>query len=182
MTVPEPGDEWVVVAVFQRPHGLRGETRLRPLTRDPGQLLDPPVRRLQVRRGGALGEILTLRETRLHEGLVYATFDEINGRTEAERLTNAELVVRQSELWEPPEGAHYVFQLEGLEVRDADSGERLGVVVTAREGAAQDLLVLRLDSAPGKDLLLPIVDELVPEVSVPGGFVRVRIPEGLAEV
>ena len=182
MTAPPPGDDWVVVAVFQRPHGLRGETRLRPLTRDPGELLDAPVRRFQVRRAGALGEVLTLRGARLHEGLVYATFDEVSSRTEAERLTNAELVVPESQLWAPPEGAHYVYQLEGLEARDADTGQRLGVVATAREGAAQDVLVLRLDAAPGREVLLPIVEELVPEVSVPGGFVRVRIPEGLAEV
>lgn len=182
MTPDQPGDPWVAVAVFQRPHGLRGETRLRPLTRSADELLDAPAGVLHARRGGRIDGPFTIAEARVHDGLLYAFFDQIADRTAAEAFTNAELVVREADLWPPTGGGHYVFQLEGLEVRDADSGAVLGRVRTAREGAAQDLLVLELSSAPGRETLLPITPGFVPEIDTRAGFVRVRIPEGLLEL
>jgi len=181
MTPAPQDDPWVAVAVFQRPHGLKGQVRLRPLTRDPEDLLAGPVRNFHVRQNGRIVADLTMVEGEVRQGLVYAFFEEIPDRTAAERFTNADLVIAEEDLWEPQDGGHYVFQLEGLEARDAATGERLGTVRTAREGAAHDFLVLDLLAAPGRDTLLPLIPDFVPRIDVKGGFVEVAIPEGLVD-
>lgn len=181
MTPPHADDPWVTVAVFQRPHGLRGEVRLRPLTRTPEELLDCGRTAFRARRGGVwLGE-LTLGGWKVQRGLVYAFFDEIPDRTAAERFTNADLVVPETEMWQPPDGGYYIYQLEGLAAVDAGTGEVLGRVKTGREGAAHDFLVLDLDAARGREVLLPIVPAFVHSIDIAAGKATVSLPEGLVE-
>jgi 16S rRNA processing protein RimM len=176
-----PGD-WVAVAVVMRPHGLRGTMRLKPLTRSAEELAEAPVRQFAVRsQQGRIIARLTAEELWVREGIVMANFEQVTDRTTAEQYTNMDLVIAESDLWELGEEEYYVNQLEGLEVRDAVTGQPLGIVRTAQEGAAHDYLVLRLDHVPGRDTLLPLIPQFVPRVSISEGRVEVVIPPGLVE-
>lgn len=181
---PAHSDEWVVVAVFQRPHGLRGTTRLRPLTSSLDEFLEMPNREFRVRRQGRVDadEVLTLDWMEPDaEQTVRVKFKELGDRTAAERYTNAELVIRESERWSLDEGEYWHDDLAGLTVLDDRSGAMLGRVSHATDGLAHDYLVLALDAAPGKETLLPLVPEFVRDVDLAGGTVRVIIPDGLLD-
>ncbi len=174
-------DDWVTIAVILRPHGLRGVFRLKALTRTPEDLVEAPLEELRVRRNGRLAEELVLTEARVMEnGIIQARFEGINDRTAAEKFTNCELVIPESERWELPDGEYYIDELSGLEARSSETGEKIGTVKTAREGAAHDYLVLKLDGVP-EETLLPIIPQFVSRVSVAEGFAEVTIPEGLTD-
>ncbi len=174
-------DDWVAVAAVLRPHGLRGVFRLKPLTRAPEDFLEAPLENLRVRRSGRVAEELKLVESRLvGNGLIHATFEGISDRTTAEKFVNCELVIPEADRWELPEGEYYIDDFAGLEVRDSGSGEPLGTVKTAREGAAHDYLVLKL-AGVAEETLLPILPQFVQRVDIAGGFVEVTIPEGLTD-
>lgn len=182
MSKPDAGGDWVAVAVMLRPHGMHGVCRLKTLTRTPDDFLDAAPEKLRLRRNGRLEGELTVEELSIMDsGIVHARFSEVADRTAAERLTNCDLVIPESERWELPEGEYYADHLAGLELRDA-AGRKIGTVVGADEGAAHDYLVLRLDDAKTKgNLLLPLVPQFVHKVDVRGGFVEATIPEGLAD-
>ena len=178
------GDDWVAVAIFQRPHGLRGTTRVRPLTRSLADFLDMPNRTFAVRRLGRVNEAEQLTIDWMEpdaEDTVRVKFKEIGDRTEAEHYTNAELLIRESERWEIDEGQYWLDDLAGLEIRDAETDARLGVVSHATDGIAHDYLVLKLDAAPGRETLLPLVPEFVHDVDLENRIIRLAIPAGLLD-
>ena len=181
MTPENQADPWVTVAVVLRPHGLDGTFRLKPLTRQADDLIEAGFRQFRLRRKGVVEEApLVMRDCVVRLGLLYAHFDGITDRSGAEKYTNCELVIRESERWELPEGEYYADDLAGLEAR-AEDGALLGKVLRADNGAAHDYLILDLIQAPGRETLLPILPEFVPRVDIVGGFVTVRIPEGLLD-
>jgi 16S rRNA processing protein RimM len=78
----------------------------------------------------------------------------------------AALAVPRSALAETGEGEYYVFELVGLDVREAD-GHTLGRVADVAPGVAND--VLELDSG----LAVPMVEECVLSVDVDAGVIVV---------
>jgi len=170
--------EQVVVGRIGRPHGLRGDVFVEPLTDEPrrrfadGAVLltggDGP------RRGPAT---LTVASTRWQQDRLVVHFEEIPDRTAAEAARGIQLAV-QVEPGESPEDPEefYDHQLVGLAVEDP-SGAALGTVADVEHTGAQDLLHLALPD--GRVVLFPFVTALVPTVDVAGGRVVVDDRPGL---
>ncbi|MBI5155138.1 16S rRNA processing protein RimM [Candidatus Poribacteria bacterium] len=181
MSTGPSGSPWVAVARVLRPHGLRGIMRLQPLTGNPADLLENELPQLRFRRGDDIIGEAKLVKGDIHGGILFAQFEGIGDRSAAERFTNCDLVIPESDRWPLPEGTYYMDDLAGLEAREAGTGRVLGRVAAAREGAAHDYLELDLETAPGKATLLPLIPLYVPRVDIAGRFVEVVIPEGLLD-
>jgi 16S rRNA processing protein RimM len=82
------------------------------------------------------------------------------------------LHVRRDALEPPGEDEYYVFQLVGLRVEE-EGGDTLGTVTNVAPGVAND--VLELDTG----LALPMVEDCVREVDLPGG--RIVVAQGFSE-
>ena len=167
------------VGRLTRAHGLKGAIKVELYTDDPGRRFVPGARfALQVPTSSKWhGKSIELVELRAYNGTPVAFFAGVDDRTEAESLVKAVLWVEQDarELPEEPD-AWYVHQLAGLDVvRD---GERIGRIVRVDAMPAQDLLVVEHD---GREVMVPFVKELVPEVDLRGGRVVVTPPAGLFE-
>lgn len=168
----------VVVARIGKPHGLRGEVTVQLHTDDPeSRFAVGAVIATRAAPGSGVPRALTVRSTRVHQGIWLLGFEEVPDRTGAESLRGTRLVAPAQ-----PEGdsdGWYEDELLGLTVTTRD-GARLGEVTGLEVGAAQDLLVVRLDT--GTDAYLPFVEAIVPEVDVEGGRVVVDPPDGLLEL
>jgi 16S rRNA processing protein RimM len=171
-----------VIARIGKPHGLLGEVTVQLHT-------DEPERRLAV--GTALDteaapctgvpRALTVRSTRVHNGVWLVAFEEIPDRTGAESLRGTRLVVDAADLL-PADDEDDVFteeQLRGLTVVDP-AGSVLGEVGGLELGAAQDRLVILLPD--GREAQVPFVTALVPEVDLEAGRVVVDAPAGLLDL
>jgi 16S rRNA processing protein RimM len=176
-------DEAVVVARIGKPHGLRGEVTVQLHTDDPeARFPVGATLATQATAGTGVPRALTIRSTRVHQGVWLLGFDEIPDRTGAESLRGTRLVVDAAELARPEDDdseGWYEEELRGLAVVTRD-GTRLGKVSALEVGTAQDLLVVTLDA--GGDAYLPFVEAIVPEVDLEGGRVVVDPPEGLLEL
>ena len=74
-----------------------------------------------------------------------------------------------------PEGRHFLVDLIGLEVREAETGEVLGSLTEVLTPPANQVYVVR-----GKrEYLIPAVEEFIIETNVEGGYMRVRLLEGM---
>ena len=171
-------DDEVVVARIGKPHGLRGEVTVQLHTDDPESRFTPgAVLATQAKPASGVPRALTIRSTRVHQGIWLLGFEEVPDRTGAESLRGTRLVA-PAQASDEGDG-WYEDELVGLTVVD-HSGTRLGEVTGLEIGPAQDLLVVRLDT--GADAYLPFVEAIVPEVDVDAGRVVVDPPDGLLEL
>ena len=79
---------------------------------------------------------------------------------------------------DPDEDGFYDHELEGLRVihNGADIGEVTGVT----HGPAQSLLELTVDG--DKEVLVPFVEEIVPDIDLEAGTCTITPPEGLLDL
>ncbi|PKW25870.1 ribosome maturation factor RimM [Phycicoccus duodecadis] len=173
----------VVLARIGKPHGLRGEVTVQLHTDEPERrFADGTVLATEAGEGTGVPRALTIRSTRVHQGVWLLAFEEIPDRTGAEGLRGTRLVIDASELGEPADDEADTFaerDLVGLAVVDP-AGAPLGEVVALVVGAAQDRLVVRL--ADGREGQVPFVAALVPEVDLAAGRLVLDAPAGLFDL
>jgi 16S rRNA processing protein RimM len=170
-------DRLVAIGEIGRPHGLRGEVRVTPLTDRPERFatLDecvlwdaPRDRRRPCRISGARmqGDVLLVAMAG------YETPEAVG------TLTGWLLAVPEAEVLPAPEGHFYPWQLVGCRVVTED-GRDVGRVLRVEGSAAQDLWVVGDER---REHLVPAVAEIVREVDLGGRRVVIRPPEGLLEL
>ena len=140
----------VVVAVIGPAHALKGEVSVDLRT-------DVP-------------------EERIYPGAEFRTEPADKGplTVAAELLRGVKLIV-DSDDFDDEDDAWYAHELEGMRVQTVD-GEDRGVVRDLMYGVGQDLLVIDWN---GKEVLVPFVEEIVPEVDEEAGLIVVDPPVGL---
>lgn len=167
------------VGRLTKAHGLKGGLKLELFTDDPDRRFTPGAAfSLQVPDSSPWhGKQLELAELRWYNAQPVGFFAGVTDRTGAESLVKAILWVDQDPEEAAEPDAWYDHQLIGLDVvRD---GETVGVVDRLEHLPAQDLLVVTVD---GREVLVPFVRAIVPEVDVDGGRIVVTPPDGLFEL
>ncbi len=167
------GDQLFRVGMVIGVHGLKGDLKVRPETRDSEALLQ--AGQVFLRRPGAEMEAYRPARVAPHKGgfiLRLAGLDDINS---VERLVGCEVLMPLDQLSELPEGENYWYELKGLRVVDRRLGE-LGELAELFTTAAHDLYVVR--GARG-EVLIPAVRQFVLEVDLEAGRMLVDLPEGL---
>ncbi|MFT4136107.1 ribosome maturation factor RimM [Microbacterium sp.] len=163
-------------------HGLKGALKLELYTDEPDARFVPgAVFTLQVPESSPWhGKTVTVREFRWMNSHPVVFLAGIDDRTAAESIVRAILWVDQDVTGtDAGDDAWYDHQLVGLDVhRD---GERIGTVVRVDHLPAQDLLIVRPAGTAEREVLVPFVKAIVPEVDVAAGRVVVTPPEGLFE-
>jgi 16S rRNA processing protein RimM len=164
----------LVVGRIGRPHGVRGELTVEVRTDSPELRFAPGSSLLT--DPSAAGP-LVIDDARWHSGKLLLTFAGVRDRTAAEALRNVRLVVDvpDDETPDDPE-EFYDHQLVGLAAVGA-GGAALGTVSDVLHLPSQELL--SVTTADGREVLVPFVQELVPEVDVAGGRVLITPPPGL---
>jgi 16S rRNA processing protein RimM len=170
-------DRLVAIGEIGRPHGLRGEVRVIPLTDRPERfamlaecvLWDETTDRRQPCR---------IRGARLQGETLLVSVDGYDSPEAVAALTGRLLAVPESEALPPPDGHFYPWQLVGCRVLTEDGGD-VGRVLRVESGAAQDLWVVGDER---REHLVPAVAEIVREVDIGGRRIVIRPPEGLLEL
>ncbi|HEU5223562.1 MAG TPA: ribosome maturation factor RimM [Candidatus Lumbricidophila sp.] len=166
------------VGRLTKPHGLKGALKLELYTDDPVRRFAPGVvYSLQVPETSPWhGKSLIMRELRWYNQQPVGFFEGVDDRTAAESLVKAILWIdiAADEPAEPD--AWYDHDLIGLAVmRD---GVKVGEVTQIDHLPAQDLLTVK---SAGREVLVPFVSAIVPQVDIEGGFLVVTPPTGLFE-
>jgi 16S rRNA processing protein RimM len=163
------------VARIGKPHGIRGEVTVQVLTDAPGDRFVPGTE--FVVEPASAGP-LTVHSARWNKDILLLAFEEIETRNEAETLRGAKLFIETEELEDNDDEGWYEHELVGLEARVGS--QVVGKVSGLNTMPVQDLLVVK--TPDGKEILIPFVEQIVPEVNVAEGYVLVTPPAGLFEV
>ena len=149
-------------------HGIRGEVKIVPWCDSPEFLLQFDTLYLDEKPVRVL-------EARVHKGNVLARLEGVDDVNAAMVLKGRTVSIDRTGVV-LPEGRHFIADLMGLDVLDADSGEKLGVVADVLTPPAHEVYVVR---GAGCEYLIPAVDEFLIETNVEGGYIRVRLIEGM---
>jgi 16S rRNA processing protein RimM len=166
-----PGEDAdsVTIGIILRPHGIKGEVVVEPLTDNENRFatLD------EVRVVRPKGSDLRLKVVSMfpHKSRLVVQFEGIKSVEDAETLRAAELRIPLASLPSLPEGSYYHHELRGLDVR-VESGASIGSVTELWETGATPVLVIHDEKK--KETLLPLVDAFILEVNVKGGYMRVK--------
>ena len=95
---------------------------------------------------------------------------------DAERLRGKTVYINRDDI-NLGEGVHFVQDLLGLEIRDADSGKVYGTLTDVLRTGAND--VYEITDSDGKKYLAPVIDEVVIEINTDGGYVLLRPMKGI---
>ncbi|TDD52002.1 ribosome maturation factor RimM [Saccharopolyspora elongata] len=169
----------LAVGRIVRPHGVRGELVVEVLTDSPELRFAPGSVLGMQRRGVVRAQNLTVTAARQHAGRLLVRAEGVEGRDAAEELRGVLLTV-SSDVLEPiddPDEFHD-HELIGLRVERV-SGEEVGEVREVLHTPAGELLSVR--TTDGREVLVPFVAEIVPEVGLAAGRLVVDPPEGLLE-
>lgn len=167
----------VVVGRIGRAHGIRGEVTVEVRTDAPEERFSPGAVLYPSGRAGLPVE-LTVAGHRWQGGRLVLGLVGVADRTAAEALRGA-LLEADVDITDVADDEYHDLALVGLAVRIAD-GAHLGRVREVLHLPGQDLLVVV--DAEEREVLVPFVHEIVPEVDLAGGFVVVDLPPGLLEL
>jgi 16S rRNA processing protein RimM len=165
----------VVVARVGKAHGLRGEVTVQVLTGAPDERFVPGA---TFTTDPAAAGPLVLRSARDNNGILLLGFEHTDDRSGAEALRGIKLLADVL-THDGDDEAWYERDLVGLRVVTID-GVDVGEVTALQSRPAQDLLVLRLSD--GREVLVPFVTAIVPEVDIEGGRVVLDPPPGLLDL
>lgn len=105
--------------------------------------------------------------------------EEVESIDDAKALKGAELYLPMAMLPKLTDDQFYYHELQGFAIED-DGGEEIGKVEAVLEAGAQDLLQVKHKT--GKELLLPLNDDLLVKVDKEAQRLVMKIPEGLLDV
>ena len=98
----------------------------------------------------------------------------------AEKLRGCQLFCLEEDLWEPPKGQYYEFQLVGCAVIEAASGTEIGTIARIIDGSSHDFI--EVQTREQHTFLMPNVPQVVKNVDLATRQMHVELPPGLDKV
>ena len=147
-------------------HGVRGELRVQPWCDSPAQLAALAVLYLE-------GKPVDV-SSRPHKNLVLMKMAGVDTVEAAAALRGKVLFLNRDDV--DLDGRHFIQDLIGLQVVDADDGTVYGELTDVSATGANDVYHVL---AAGREVLIPAIPDVVREIDVDGGAVRIRPLKGL---
>ena len=157
---------------FVTTHGVLGELKAYPYC-DSAEFLCGFSLLYPAANGGRPWRVASARA---HKGMELLKFKEYDNINDVQTFRDCYLAVPEEAQGELAEGEYYYHQIIGLVV-ETTAGQALGTIKEILAPGANDVWVVQ---RPGqKDLLLPVIDDVVKDVDLAAGVVTVELMEGL---
>ena len=171
--------EWLEIGKIVAPQGLKGELRVNPSSDFPERFTKPGERWIQQTEEAPRKIELVTGRNLPGKSIYVIRFKGIHDRNAAELLVGNKLLVPSSNRPKLKDGEFHLLDLIGLEAKFQSQGPAIGLVTDLKTGG-NDLLEIQLDD--GKRVLIPFVKEIVPEVHLKEGWLKLTPPNGLLEL
>ena len=173
--------QYLLVGRIGKPHGTKGELRVRPFSDHP-EISFAPGTIFQLdgdeKRRPSIPETLRVNNVRTFRTGLLVHFDGVIDRSMATALTGSNLFLPADEVAELEEGEYFWHDLVGMEVVDLKD-KFLGKVSSVYELNPLDLLEV---SGPESNFMIPCSAEIVVSVNLEGRKIVLDLPEGLLDV
>lgn len=167
---------YLLLGEILRPHGIRGELRVRLLTDYPERLSE--MESVFIGRNPESDDVTRyhIDQIRVHQGYGLLKLKEIDSRDAADLLRELFVMVELENAVPLEEDEIYLYQLIGLNVQ-TEAGVQLGKLVEVLETGANDVYVVQGDRYG--EVLIPVLDSTIVDTDIDQGRLIVNLPEGL---
>ena len=155
-----------IVSVF----GLKGEVKVQPWCDSPDFLCEFDT--LYYKSGTPVN----VERARVQKNIVVMKLEGTDTVEAAQALRGRVLYMDREDV-ELEEGAYFVQDLIGLEVRDAETAQVYGTITEVSETGAND--VYHIKSPEGRMLYVPAIPDVVKETDIEGGAMLITPLDGL---
>ncbi len=152
-------------------HGIAGEVRVQPWCDSPQDL--EGIRTLYFDRGATPVGVL---RARAHKNVVLLKLEGVDTVEAAQALRGRVLWAAREDI-PLEEGEYFVQDLLGMEVFDADTGRKYGMLTDVSETGAND--VYHITFPDGAVRLIPVIDEVVLSTDPDQNRMEIRPLKGL---
>jgi 16S rRNA processing protein RimM len=168
-------DQCFQLGMVLKPHGLKGELYISLDTDYPEDYKElESVFLLQ--NGKLVPFFIEYIQVKHKEALL--KFEDVEDKNMALDLRGSTLHLPLSELPELSGSQFYFHEISGFQIVDIEKG-KLGVVKEVFEAGHQDLIGMEFN---GKEVLIPINDEVILNVDRDNAVIKVSLPDGLLEL
>tara|TARA_B100000965_G_scaffold251330_1_gene211411 strand:- start:3784 stop:4314 length:531 start_codon:yes stop_codon:yes gene_type:complete len=172
-------DKWMSIGKIVAPQGLQGDVRIKPSSDFPERFTKPGKRWIQ-KANELPTEITLIKGTLIPGKSIYViSIEGVSNRNSAEKIIGWSLVIPVDSRPNLSNGEYHYFDLIGLEARRGTQKILIGYVTDLIKGG-NDLLEIEL--LEGKKVLIPFVQEIVPEIEVKEKWLLINPPPGLLEL
>lgn len=147
-------------------HGIKGEVKIVSWCDTPEFLADIPLYYID-------GVPVKVRKAQVHKGNVIAALEGYDDVDAAMTLKNKVVHFRRTDA-RLPEGAFFLADIIGLDVVD-EAGQTLGILKDVLSPSRQQVYVV----SGQRELMIPAVPEFILETNIEGGYIKVRLIEGM---
>lgn len=166
-------NETLQVGEIVNTHGLRGEVKVVAWTDSPEVFEELEYVYADVRKQKMTLEISHIKYQKANLIVKFKGIDTID---DAEKLKGNVVYVDRDRLGEPD--GYYICDLLGCAVK-TDDGELLGELVDVFKTGSNDVYTVK--RADGKQVLLPVIDEVILSVDIENNEILVHLLEGLVD-
>ena len=164
-------EKYLEIGEIVNTHGIKGELKVVPLTDD-------------VRRYDKLEWVYIdmkkyfIESVRYHKQFVLLKLKGIDNMNEAILLKNNFIKIPRELAIKLPEGAHFICDIIGCMAKEQD-GKVLGKIVDVLKTGSNDVYVVKRDNK--KDVLIPVIKDVVKDIDVDNKIIIVKLLEGLVD-
>ena len=167
------GDRKVLIGKLGKPHGIKGYIYFHYYGKDLSTLLNYEELIVEQEKS------FKLENTFKKSNRLIIKLEGCDDRNFAEKLRNKEVYIHEENLTPLKVGEYYLYQLEGLEVRNLEN-KILGIVQGSFGTKSNEVLVVQStkESIDDKERLLPYIKpQVVKEISLEEGLLLVDWPD-----
>lgn len=155
--------EFMTIGQITKPHGVKGEVKIFPLTDD--------VRRFRKLKTVFIEDKeVKVVWFKLQADRVILKFEGIETMDEAEKLRNKYLKVKREDAIKLPKDTHFVVDLIGCKVYDAEEKE-IGEVFDIIKTPANDVYWVKNGK---KEVLIPVLKDIVYDIDIENKKITIK--------
>ncbi|MDE2748279.1 MAG: ribosome maturation factor RimM [Chloroflexota bacterium] len=167
--------KFLVIGEILRPHGLRGELRMRVLSDNPERLAELDAVYLGESPNDTTPERRALHGLRFNKEYALLRLEGCRSRNDAETLRDAKVMISMDQAAPLNDGEYFLFQLLGMKVVTEDF--QVGTVKDVLQTGANDVYIVESDAYG--EVLIPAHAETIVSIDFDAGVIRMVLPEGL---
>jgi 16S rRNA processing protein RimM len=156
-------------------HGLQGSVILSHVVGTSDWLKKEDVLFLELNKGSYIPFFVTAVKGTNDEGYVIS-LEDVSQMEEAKKLTGKQVYVKEDILTGHEKDSPLLWI--GFKMVDKEKGA-IGEIDDVMQAGAQWLASIRYE---GKEVLVPLIEQMIIDVNIRNKFIRVDLPEGLLEL
>lgn len=170
------GSDLILLGKIAGTHGIKGQLKVISYSGERETFLS--LSSVVLKEPAGRTETFTLAAAAIQGKKVLLTFEGFGEINKAEQLVGREVYAHPDQLPPLSDDEYYWYQLEGLKVVTLQ-GELLGTLTSLIPTGSNDVYVV---TSGNREYMIPAVEDIVVDIDLAGGVMKVDPPEGLLDL